>query len=415
MNSARIIIKNIGPIKNVNFEIKRINVFMGAQSSGKSTIAKIISYCQWAEKRFALDGDFKYNVNENLIDFHKLGKSYFNNSSYIEYVSDFVVFKINFKTNKLIQDSERNPNFNFYERQKNLYIPSERNFVATIPNLGRYNETTDNIMSFVYDWHTSKKEFNSKNKKEILNLDASFYFDESSEDSYLRFKGSNLVLPLNQSSSGLQSIVPLLIVWDYCINTIQKRRSNQSPFEQEYLRRIILEELSPFSDSIKSSNQKKGNKENEFTSEMKKRLKLVNDILKTRDSYKSSSIILEEPEQNLFPITQRDLIYYLLKDLKKNEKNCLTLTTHSPFILYAINNCILGGYLENLISDDEKVDFESHESWINPETVNIFEIDSSNGTIKDIKNETTGTVGSHYFNGIMNDVIGEYQELLSFL
>ena len=38
---AHIIIKNIGPIKHVELDLNKINVFMGPQSSGKSTIAKL--------------------------------------------------------------------------------------------------------------------------------------------------------------------------------------------------------------------------------------------------------------------------------------------------------------------------------------------------------------------------------------
>ena len=45
----RIEIRNIGPIKDVNFGLNKINVLMGPQSSGKSTIAKIIGFCQWVE------------------------------------------------------------------------------------------------------------------------------------------------------------------------------------------------------------------------------------------------------------------------------------------------------------------------------------------------------------------------------
>ena len=51
---STITIKNIGPIKEVvEISLNRINVFMGPQSSGKSTIAKIISFCTWVEKDVA--------------------------------------------------------------------------------------------------------------------------------------------------------------------------------------------------------------------------------------------------------------------------------------------------------------------------------------------------------------------------
>ena len=43
---AHLVIRNIGPIKNVELDLNKINIFMGAQSCGKSTIAKIISYCK---------------------------------------------------------------------------------------------------------------------------------------------------------------------------------------------------------------------------------------------------------------------------------------------------------------------------------------------------------------------------------
>ena len=48
---AHITIKNIGPIKEVDIDLNKINIFMGPQSSGKSTIAKIICHCQWVEKQ----------------------------------------------------------------------------------------------------------------------------------------------------------------------------------------------------------------------------------------------------------------------------------------------------------------------------------------------------------------------------
>ena len=53
---AKITIKYVGPLKEVSLDIKRINVFMGPQSTGKSTIAKIISQALWAEKNFLIMG-----------------------------------------------------------------------------------------------------------------------------------------------------------------------------------------------------------------------------------------------------------------------------------------------------------------------------------------------------------------------
>lgn len=66
--------------------------------------------------------------------------------------------------------------------------------------------------------------------------------------------------------------------------------------------------------------------------------------------------IVEEPEQNLYPASQRDLVYYLLECLNKGKEkkeaeidrsryNKLIITTHSPYILGTINNAVYAGNL----------------------------------------------------------------------
>lgn len=61
-------IRNIGPIKEAEFRLNKVNIFIGPQSSGKSTIAKLVSFCQWLEKYIvinqgisSIDGDFFRN------------------------------------------------------------------------------------------------------------------------------------------------------------------------------------------------------------------------------------------------------------------------------------------------------------------------------------------------------------------
>ena len=105
---TKISIQNIGPITNVEIELNKINILMGPQSSGKSTIAKIMSYCQWVEKRYILDGEFKYDVSEQLLDFHRLSENYFSEKSSFEYESDFI--KISYKGIKLKQTIKKKKN-----------------------------------------------------------------------------------------------------------------------------------------------------------------------------------------------------------------------------------------------------------------------------------------------------------------
>ena len=39
----RLVIRNVGPIKSVDISLNKVNVFIGPQGSGKSTIARLIA------------------------------------------------------------------------------------------------------------------------------------------------------------------------------------------------------------------------------------------------------------------------------------------------------------------------------------------------------------------------------------
>lgn len=71
-------IKRVGPIEEVRLEIKRINLFLGPQASGKSTITKIISQAIWAEKNFLTTAE-EFDFYNGLINFHNMDKGYFGN------------------------------------------------------------------------------------------------------------------------------------------------------------------------------------------------------------------------------------------------------------------------------------------------------------------------------------------------
>lgn len=410
--SAKIQIQNIGPLKQINFEIKQVNLIIGEQSSGKSTIAKIISYCQWVEKRMLLDGEYKYFVWEQLVDFHRLSEVYFNSKSLIEYDSEYI--NIQYKGKKLIQRISLKQNKNGYIKTKNIYIPSERNFVSTIPNINKYNETNDNIKSFVFDWHTAKRNFSPNKTLPLLNLGINYFYDSVNEQDYLLLNENKLnPLSLNHSSSGLQSLTPLIVMIEFLSESIFKdtNRLNSSVFSTDNLAKFLIENMNEIIGN-KTTNQL-SNKEilkNLKQSELTKLIKLY----LNRGIYNKSNFIIEEPEQNLFPSTQRDFIYYLIKKITSRRQHGLILTTHSPFILYALNNCMFGSLIANKLKKPEKLEFLSYGSWINPENVNLFEIDSKKGILVSIKDKETGTVGKHYFNENMNEIMNEYYNMLSY-
>lgn len=54
--------------------------------------------------------------------------------------------------------------------------------------------------------------------------------------------------------------------------------------------------------------------------------------------------IVEEPEQNLYPNSQKALMECLVRSIQC-PSNRLIFTTHSPYILGTVNNCLYAGNL----------------------------------------------------------------------
>ena len=120
--------------------------------------------------------------------------------------------------------------------------------------------------------------------------------------------------------------------------------------------------------------------------------------------------IIEEPELNLFPDTQQALMYELMADAVVSD-NRMVITTHSPYILFALNNCVMGGLVGKNIPEEKKSAFPSFASWIDPSLVSVYEI--HDGTIKCIQDED-GIIEDNYLNQAYKKNSDEYLSLLDY-
>ena len=195
---ANITIKYVGPLKEVSLDIKNINVFMGPQSTGKSTIAKIISQALWAEKNYLTMGE-ESDFYQGLLDFHNMDKNYFSNpEAEIIYKSTWCVitmkYEVGKRTPKTIYKNQKNKKL--YHNCKIEYIPSERNFVASIENIYKYTETYNNTISFLGDWYAAKSAYQRRNNFEVdlPDLLFSYRYKESEERDIIRVGDNEVTL-----------------------------------------------------------------------------------------------------------------------------------------------------------------------------------------------------------------------------
>jgi predicted ATPase len=412
-----ITIKNIGPIKDVTLDLNKVNIIMGPQSSGKSTIAKIISYCQWVEKRYILDGEFNYVFSEKFMDFHRISEVYFNADSLIWYKSN--VIEITYSGNKNKQKIKKINRGIEFINHKNIYIPAERNFVSVIPNLGKYIGKNDNIMNFLYDWYEVKEKYVKENKFSILNLGISYYHIKITDSDVLILNEEKKELLLNNASSGLQSVLPMLILIDYLTQGLFSEKTPDS-FDEKKETEEMINIFSKYfiKDVMKKIGSDNNNNKILVQYEKEKKVSLsfneIDKIIKLVQSreYNYSQFIIEEPEQNLFPEAQRDLVFYLLNRINNDERDHkLLITTHSPYVLYALNNCMMGYLIKDIMPKDEQKTLLSKQSWINPKVVSIWEI--KDGQIFNTQGED-GLIGKNYFDTSMKRVMDDFYSMLNY-
>lgn len=422
---STITIKNIGPIKEVvEISLNRINVFMGPQSSGKSTIAIIISFCTWVEKDVATSqslSEYQENITyfrERLESFHKI-KGYFNSDSYIHYKSEVV---------EIVWENEECSiswvDKYAYQRSKIAYIPSERNMVI-LPEARKSEFGNTNIRSFLFDWFEARKKYSDENNLSVLNLGVNYYYIEGSEEDHIRGNNNDAEydILLSNASSGLQSITPLIVMIEYLTKWIYDEDNisfEQDERKQRVNRILVVEKvLKPYYDKddlpiedlqklVKSFNERLHEKEEKAVEYFDDYKTISNGLFKTTNS----QFIIEEPEQNLFPETQRDLMYYLLQQCLNKKGNRLTLTTHSPYVLYALNNCMMAGLVSDKMESNELRKLKCNKSKINPSDVSIYEI--REGVVRGTIQGEDGLISDNYFDQKMKDLMDDFYLMLNY-
>lgn len=385
----RLVIKNFGAIKEASVELKPLLLLIGGQGTGKSTIAKVLSICRdvtWYLK--ILDGE------EVFAPFRQFGiKEYFQKDSYIEYreasivitytkaqgfsissededvrdLKQLVVQLIGNGSGALLNElgvSGKNLSDGVMQQyidllrvntRTSLYIPAERNLIGTLSSalasiLVAKVPLPDTLIEYMGLFEKAKKEFPSY---EIPFLNLSFVKkDEKEAIVVAKVDDEDKELPLQACSSGIQSVLPLLMVVDYALK------------------------------------------------------------LKCFDSF-----VLEEPEQNLFPTNQMELLRFLIRKMGQEGGHFirqLTISTHSPYLLSVLNISMLAAVIAG--NEDYRMEVNGilpEELHIKPEKVGAYMLGGDEGEIycKNVIDEKTGTIGQNYLDTVSDTLGAEFGRL----
>ena len=135
-------------------------------------------------------------------------------------------------------------------------------------------------------------------------------------------------------------------------------------------------------------------------------LVVVDDYFRERTTF-----IIEEPELNLYPTTQKKLVEYLIEKCTQGD-NRLIITTHSPYILTALNNCIEASNVRKLHPESEaEVDkLVPRQYQIDYEDVMAYFV--ADGTAKPIMNEEYQIIDANALDDVSDELGAVFDKLI---
>lgn len=425
-------ISDIGPVKKLTIDLNRINIFIGPQGSGKSTVAKIISFCLWLEKDCVRRQTITHRDNDQLRDlliaYHNM-EGYFSAESKFTFIGDAIV--IEFSADKIV--IRKLDGFYTAPFSKNAYIPAERNIIS-VPGIFSTKMPANYILDFIDDWQTIRKKYRNGATVSLLGLGQEYTYDEKDNTDYVHIADGPR-FPLSQVSSGLQSVTPLCVIIDYLTQWIYTHEEESSASDRQTQREAAIARMMAVKEGERDLIEAAQTDErvrialDALSSTLQNALDLgdkltdapeVNEykkLIHTLSTPSLSNIVIEEPELNLFPVTQVNLLYYLLAKIDRHRDRAV-ITTHSPYILYALNNCMLAHRVavrDIPVETIREVCDIPVEAWTDPAHVSVWELD--NGTIRGDATiqDSNGLIRDNYFDRIMQNVMVDFRNLMNFL
>jgi predicted ATPase len=337
----KLIIKNFGPIKDVELELGSFNVLIGDQGTGKSTVSKLYSLIyNYAYYDIFNDVSIESSHDPNTLKFFR-NLEWFGIINYLDKDTDIKLYTSRFqfefaggvvksehpelyKTELSKMPEWINDHFKFN------YIIAERVYVSTLADaLFGLNELGTKLPTlfnrFGNKFSSVRKEKAKRDYKELLGADFSHI---NGVDTVILKNGK--ILPLSDTSTGMQGTMPMLVVFDSVVEKITSD-GNSNP---------------------------------------------------------NGLLVIEEPELNLFPETQKKILEYIVsKNLDDGSfKIRLIINTHSPYILTSLNN-LMYAFEVGANKPEEVTKIIDKKYWINPEDVRVYRL-MLDGTAKKIISKT---------------------------
>lgn len=461
----KIIIKNFGPIKYAEIEVKKILVLIGEQASGKSTIAKLIYFFKTIqEDLFSQIYRDKQNqsldINSDILS--PIQQKFYNFFGPTNNLPDFeITFYYSFNENKFLKlsndenkkmkispiDTFINEKFTilasdikFRLRQEYLNINKNRNIQPLIKEEEKikYAQQLYDLLNDLFQNKQRDLLFIVAGRSVTVAYPSLFekYFSQSIE---INLKQNISIDNYERSSKTLDEILLEKFIEKFVrVKDIFKKFRNFEGLIESYSENNIKEKLYQVKNKI--DKILKGeyriddlgekilfNKETEeyiylsnTSSGQQESIRILQDIfLNILDNTKVLRI-LEEPEAHLFPVAQKQLIELLALMVNQNDDNQLIITTHSPYVLTVFNNLLFANRVveKNPSTESEVAQIIPQDSWLSAKDFSAYSLGNQSVSqdtnyCEPIFNQEKGTIQQNYLDTVSEILGGDFQALYS--
>jgi AAA15 family ATPase/GTPase len=411
-------VKNFLVIKDAEVELKRINVIIGPQANGKSLIAKLISFFNSLSDEFIEGvriGETKRVLDKNIISKFE--------ARFPRYSWDGTNFSISYKVDCL-----------------EFSITGKKNAKnKTLISLEYSNELANKFKSKKTTFKKKVQEEKEQHKKspKIRGVERHVLHDHVSQplkELYPCFFSDSFFIPASRSFfANLQKNIFTFLASNLDIDPYLKEfgqiyENSKFWYKDDMLLRHnkpLLNELHKLIESIVQGEYEYHDEQDWLISKGRK-INLANASSGQQESLpmllvlavwpiisdnESGLCFIEEPEAHLFPTSQGHIIS-ILSLLHQSLGTKFFITTHSPYILSALNNFILAGDTldRGEITNDEFRTINGTGSPIKFDDVSAYTI--INGRTENIADKEYRMIGgdildniSEHFEDVMNKLL----------
>ncbi|MEG4089142.1 AAA family ATPase [Microcoleus sp. Pol12B4] len=425
--AEKLIVKNFAGIKDLEIEIKRINILIGPQASGKSVCAKLLFYFKnfvWEILSVVENDQTKRNLDSN---YSKRFEEYFppdcwgKEHFFIRYEISNVFIEVRRK-----QDTKGRISLSYSD-----FFKKE---LADLRNLLKKAREESSEITFSFNIINSSL-FSQKILKDHLveSLGRSIGREAAFNQLFIpagRSFFANLQSNIFSFLSSNNTLDPFLRSFGSTYERIKNLRIQYIPPEDKYTKDIVEEINRLIEQSLCGKHiHEKGKDFLEVADG--RRISIANSSSGQQETLPLTIILaalpflasppvgqtvyIEEPEAHLFPSAQRNIVELIATVFNSRQEQLqFFITTHSPYVLTALNNLLQAGLLYE--ESSENIQHQLEEIVSRYKSLDVDDLSAyvlMNGKCNSIVCPDTGLIDARVIDSVSDELAIEFDQLLN--